>query len=269
LFAAYARLYSYDRTDLQPTVESRGEAADWRIEQATFAAGYPNERVIAYIFLPKGVTPPYQTVIYMPPANAWDLRSSTPILSAPPPFAFLVRGGRAVVFPIYKGTYERGSDEFMSDYRKSTNRWRDHIIALSRDVSRTVDYLQTRSDIDAERLAYFGTSRGAALAPMMLAIDPRFRAAALWLPGLYLEALAPEVDAINFLPRVKTPTLVLNGRYDYNFRDEASAQPFFNLLGVSADQKRRVVYETGHNLPVNEAVRETLDWMDRHLGPVR
>src|SRR5205814_6010663 len=156
--------------------------------------GYPNERVIAYLFLPRTARPPYQTVIYMPAANAWDLRSSAPFL-ATPPFSYLVRGGRAVVFPIYKGTFERGSDEFKSDYRKSTNRWRDHVIALSKDLSRTVDYLQTRDDLDLQRLAYFGTSRGAALAPMMLAVDPRVHAAALWLPGLYLEPLAPEVDA--------------------------------------------------------------------------
>jgi hypothetical protein len=104
---------------------------------------------------------------------------------------------------------------------------------------------------------------------MMLAVEERFHAAALWLPGLYLESLAPEVDGINFLPRVKTPSLVLSGRYDYNFRDEASSQPFFNMLGTPADQKRRVVYDTGHNLPANEAVKETLNWFDRFLGPVR
>lgn len=28
-------------------------------------------------------------------------------------------------------------------------------------------------------------------------------------------------------------------------------------------------YEAGHNLPVNELIKETIDWFDRHLGPVR
>ena len=233
-----------------------------------FAAGYPNERVTAYVFLPRNRQPPYQTVVYMPPATAWDLRSSAPWVSTPS-FSFLVQSGRAVVFPIYSGTFERGTDDFKSDYRKSTNRWRDHIFAVSKDVSRTIDYLQTRSDLDIRTLAYFGTSRGAAIAPMILAVERRFHAAALWLPGLYLEQLAPEVDAINFLPRMTLPTLVLSGRYDYNFRDEQSSLPFFNLLGAPPDQKRRVLYDTGHNLPFNEAVKETLDWFDRYLGPVR
>ena len=63
--------------------------------------------------------------------------------------------------------------------------------------------------------------------------------------------------------------LQLNGRYDYNFPEESSSLPFFNTLGTPADKRRRVVYDTGHNLPLNEAFRETIDWFDRHLGPPR
>jgi len=104
---------------------------------------------------------------------------------------------------------------------------------------------------------------------MMLAMEPRLKAAALWIPGLYLETVAPEVDGINFAPRVKAATLVLSGRYDYNFPDEPSSQPFFTRLGTPAQHKRRVLYDTGHNLPRNEAVKETLDWFDRYFGVVR
>jgi hypothetical protein len=104
---------------------------------------------------------------------------------------------------------------------------------------------------------------------MLLAAESRIKTAVLWLPGFYLEKQAPEVDAINFAPRVTIPVLQLSGRYDYNFPDETSSLPFFTMLGTPIDQKRRVVYDTGHNLPTNEAIKETLDWLDRFLGPVR
>ena len=87
--------------------------------------------------------------------------------------------------------------------------------------------------------------------------------------SLYSEPVLPEVDVINFLPRMSIPTLVLSGRYDYNFPDEVSSRPFFELLGAPPERKKRVLYDTGHNLPQNEAVKETLDWLDRELGPVR
>ena len=143
------------------------------------------------------------------------------------------------------------------------------MIYFSKDIRRTVDYLATRADIDSGKIGFFGLSRGAALSPMMLVPEPRIKAAALWINGLYLEQIAAEVDAINFAPRVTIPVLQLNGRYDYNFPDESSSLPFFNALGTPADQRRRVVYDTGHNLPPNESFRETLDWFDRYLGPPR
>ena len=62
---------------------------------------------------------------------------------------------------------------------------------------------------------------------------------------------------------------MLNGRYDFFYPTEASQVPMFRLLGAPVDRKRYVVYETGHTIPRAELIRETLDWLDRHLGPVR
>jgi dienelactone hydrolase len=269
VFNAYRRVYSYDRADVNATIASTDDTnPDWRIEKVTFAAAYGQEQVTAYVFLPKAAKPPYQTIVYMPPGGAWDQRSSAGVL-ANPPFGFLAKAGRAVVFPIYKGTYERGTDAYGGDQPKATDLWRDYIIAFSKDLGRTLDYLSRRPDIDQTHIGYFGVSRGAALSPMLLAAESRIKTAVLWIPGFYLEKQAPEVDGINFAPRVKIPVLQLSGRYDYNFPDETSSLPFFNTLGTPAEHKRRVVYDTGHNLPTNEAVKETLDWLDRYLGPVR
>jgi eukaryotic-like serine/threonine-protein kinase len=40
-------------------------------------------------------------------------------------------------------------------------------------------------------------------------------------------------------------------------------------MGAPDTQKRRVVYETGHNIPRPDVIRESLDWLDTHLGEVR
>ena len=266
IFAVYARNYDYDRTPLDAVVESTDDShADWRVEKVTFAAGYPRERVIAWVYLPRRVAPPYQTVVFVPPATAWDVRSSA-AFRANAVFGFLVRSGRALVFPIYRGTFERGTDDFKSDYPKNTTAWRDHVIGLSRDFRRTVDYLLTRPDVDPARIGMYGVSRGAALGPQMLALEPRVTAAALWLGGFYQEPLEPDADALHFAPRVRAATLMLSGRYDYNFPEETSSLPMFNLLGTPPQHKKRMRYDTGHNLPVNEAIKETLSWFDHYFG---
>ena len=38
----------------------------WKVEKITFDAGYNNERMQAWLYLPKDAKPPYQTVIYVP-----------------------------------------------------------------------------------------------------------------------------------------------------------------------------------------------------------
>jgi hypothetical protein len=67
---------------------------------------------------------------------------------------------------------------------------------------------------------------------------------------------------------VKQPTLMLNGRYDFFFPVEETQEPFYRLLGSPKDQKKHLLYETGHNIPRNELIKESLDWLDLYLGPV-
>jgi predicted alpha/beta-fold hydrolase len=73
---------------------------------------------------------------------------------------------------------------------------------------------------------------------------------------------------INFLPRIKIPTILLDAKYDQIF-PETSQKPFFHLLGSPPDRKRYVVYEGGHILPRTQLIRESLDWLDKYLGPVK
>jgi hypothetical protein len=52
------------------------DTADWREEKITFDSAYNNERMAAYLFLPKKVSPPFQTVVFFPSARVLDLSDS-------------------------------------------------------------------------------------------------------------------------------------------------------------------------------------------------
>jgi cephalosporin-C deacetylase-like acetyl esterase len=260
-------MYSYDKTPLHANVESVEQADEWKRERITFDAAYGNERVIAYLFLPKKSKAPFQTVIYFPGSGAIDIRSST-TLQQTRPFDFVVKSGRAVLFPVYKSTFERG-DDLKSDNPNTSSSWRDHVIAWSKDLGRSIDYLETRREIDVGKLAYEGFSWGGAMGAVLPAVENRIKVCVLIVPGFNLQRSSPEVDELNFAPRVKVPVLMLNGRFDFFYPTETSQMPMFRLLGTPKDQKRRVVYETGHNIPRNELIKETLDWLDRYLGPVK
>jgi len=62
--------------------------------------------------------------------------------------------------------------------------------------------------------------------------------------------------------------MMLNGRFDFLYPEATAQNPMFNLLGIPATNKRHVVYDASHGIPRTGRIKETLDWLDRYLGPV-
>jgi len=266
LFQAYRSLYSYDKAPLNASVEPYGKNEDdWTAEKITYAAAYGNERAIAYLFLPKKGKPPFQTVVFFPGSNALLLRQFS--LYTTSALDGILKSGRAVLFPVYKGTYERG-DGMESDVANQTSTWRDHVIMWTKDVSRAIDYAETRPELDHTKIAYYGYSWGAEMGAIIPALELRIKVCILALGGLDFQHSLPEVDTINFVSRVKQPVLMLNGRYDFFFPVESTQEPFYRLLGSKKDEKKHILYDTAHNIPRNELIKESLNWMDQYLGPV-
>lgn len=137
-----------------------------------------------------------------------------------------------------------------------------------KDLSRTVDYLETRSDIDISNLGYFGVSWGGAMGAIMLAIEKRIQVAILNVGGFYMVDMLPEVDQINYAPRINIPLLMLNGKYDHVFPLELSQKPMFNLIGASKEDKNHIIFESGHFLPRHKLIKESLNWLEKYQGSV-
>jgi len=266
---AFARIYDYDRTPLDAHVESVDDAAPgWRKEKVGFAAAYGGERVTAYLYTPRGFPPPLQTVVYFPGSDALSWRSSAKMDVDVPTFQDLLRAGRAVLYPVYQSTYERG-DGFAEDTPAGKAGYRDHVVMWTKDLRRSLDWVETRQDLDANRVALYGYSWGAALGPLLAAVDERIRVGLLVAGGLDQDepSQLPESDPFNYTPLVRQPMLMVNGRYDLRVPYETSQRPFFQLLGSA--EKRHAVFDFGHMVPFDVAGREMNAWLDRHLGPVR
>ena len=186
-------------------------------------------------------------------------------------FDFMVRSGRAVALPIFKGAYERDDSLFSTTYAVVSGNpmgtvYRDYITRWVKDLSATIDYLGIREDLDEERVAYYGLSFGAWTAPIVLAVEPRFKAAVTNVGGMTYRRHLPEGDPINFVTRVRAPFLMINGRYDIVFPYETNQLPMFQLLGTPPEDKKHHVAEASHIVPQDELITETLNWLDKYLG---
>jgi len=269
IFNIYKDQFSYDKTDLNVQIESRDESAeDWIQEKISFDAAYGNERMAVYLFLPKNIPTPYQTVVYFPGQGSLESESSQNLeeyREYKDRLSFLVANGRAVLYPVYKGTFERKSKTSFAMDSYQYMEWR---IQLVKDFRRSVDYLETRADIDRKNLAYIGYSWGSRMAPIILAVEDRLKAAVLVIGGLET-GRRPEVNNSSYIRKVKIPALMLSGKYDMAFPYETSSKPMFDLMGTPVEDKVQKIYETDHFVPQNEYIKEILAWLDRYLGTVK
>ena len=270
-FRIFQRLYDYDRRPLNATVAPGPSSSEWIGETVQFNAAYGKERVLAHLLLPRSGKPPYQTIIFWPGMSVLPGPDAPPTSSSEYAARVLEfylgpvgRSGRAVMFPIYRGLFERPS-EMRNVIPTGAVAYRDAMIQWVQDLRRSIDYLETREDIDAQRIGFFGASWGGLVGGLVPAVEPRLKVAVLHVAGLSFSRPLPEADPFNFLPRIKIPLLMLNGRYDDYYPYETSQVPMYQLLG--SPQKQHRVYESGHLVPRNEMTREALAWYDRYLGP--
>ncbi|MEJ2613648.1 MAG: protein kinase [Ignavibacteriaceae bacterium] len=274
VFRIYKEQFSYDKIDLNPKLESKDEKSGyWLHERISFNAAYNNERIIAHLFLPKNASPPYQIVVYFPGGATRDLNSSKNIENYDEFrnfVSYIIKNGRAVLFPVYKGTFERRENGLGPELlaRGKLHKFTEYRIQLVKDFRRCIDYLETRRDIDTSRIAYYGMSWGGLYGAIIPAVENRIKASVLISGGLVLRGL-PEVSEINYITRVKIPTLMLNGKYDMILPYDKAIKPMYDLLGTPKKDKKLILYETDHIPPKKEFIKETLAWFDKYLGPVQ
>ena len=261
VFAAHVSNFAYDHSELNAVVEESIEYRYWARQRVTIDTPGGDGRIPVYVYLPKRESSRHSVLVYWPGAASYIFDS---IDQTTFQLAFLLRAGRAVVMPVLDGMYERRS-QTRPDW--STQSGRDLAIKQVREFRRVIDYLETRSDLDADNLGYAGFSWGGRMGPLVAAVDDRLKVAILNQAGINHE-LHPDIDVTHFLPRARIPTLHFSGRYDTDFRFATSSKPFFDRLGTPAEHKRHVVEPTGHFVSPTVVKGETLNWLDNYLGPV-
>jgi pimeloyl-ACP methyl ester carboxylesterase len=182
-------------------------------------------------------------------------------------FDYILQSGRAVMYPIYEGMYERRVNFRLPGGSQAIQMTSDQY----KDAARSLDYLATRPDIDSSRLAYLGVSMGAAQGVVNATLlQKRLKTAVFLDGGYFLDAPPPGADQADFAPRLKIPLLMVNGRNDYVFSVQQSQNPLFEMLGTRPADKRHVLLDTAHDVIGQrpQLVHEVLAWLDEYLGRV-
>jgi len=269
-YQIYKRLYSYDPFPLNAEVVYEKEHEHWVRQRVDFDLPY-GERGGVFLYIPKNLRKASNPVVLWGGSGYLALQGNDDE-SWTNVYDFLIRSGRIVALPIFKGAYDRDDADFSVTHgllldKSNGTRYRDFQIKWIQDMSRTIDYLQTRDDVDASRVGFAGHSWGGQAAPIALALEERIAASVLHVGGLweYFELL-PEVDPLNFVTRVRSPVLMLNGQYDIVFPYETGQLPMYELLGTPSENKKHVVTPGAHLVSRDVLIRESLDWFDKYLN---
>jgi formylglycine-generating enzyme required for sulfatase activity/predicted esterase len=263
VYSALRRQYDYDPAPLNPATKLEPQSrSDWRLEVVTIDTAY-GERMDVQLYLPNDSQPPYQAVVFFPGGGAY-MRTEVGSAGESSWLYFIPRSGRALVVPIYAGMYGRRAPYPDFESRAKVQL----VIRWGQDLMRTLDYLETREDIDADKIAYYGFSLGGTYAPVFTALEQRFAASVL-ISGGTLYAVPEEHRPVNFAPYVTVPTLMIGGKNDPQSPVETYQRPILGLLATPPEDKKMYVFDGAH-APTdwNATVREILAWLDRYLGPI-
>ena len=166
---------------------------------------------------------------------------------------------------------------------RMTEQDRDEQIRVIKDLQRAVDVLRSRSNVDADRIAYEGGSWGGATGALFVGIERRLKAAALVVGHAgqdslrtgprgfhrtyscatrtaWVRAMAP-IEPIRFVGYANVPLLLQNGRLDESVPNHEAEK-----LHAAAPQPKEVRwYDAGHNLG-QTARLDRHRWLHEKIG---
>ena len=272
-FKASAAHYAYKHTPLNAAILGVEESASWRREEISFD-GQGGQRAKAFLYLPKAATPPYQVIHYLGGAGMFFGLPVTEIVEAADAKAFslspYLRAGRAIFLVVLEGFNGRDTGKYaktVANAEVGSSEFREGLMGWVGDLQRGVDYLETRSDIDARKIAFWNDSTYH-IGVVIAAIDQRYSSVILLGSGAGFSKLyrvPADINLFHFAPHIRAPKLVLNGRYDDSC-PETSVGSFFGLLQAP---KKRIQFEGAHIPPTEVAVPIVSGFLDETLGPVR
>lgn len=254
--------YAYDADDLMETEAKVEQAGDMLRVKLTYS-GHDGEKVPAILLLPKteGRVPVVVLVHGMGGSKEQMLdRFGRAIVDA---------GAAAFAFDaIYQKERSKGAPS-ARDITGFTEMFRSAVV----DARRGIDYLRTRKDVDAKRVALLGLSFGSGVVAVAGAVDARFRQVTLLLGGdtARFRAEIPggssdEVEFVittNFVPHISPRSLLMfSGKNDPVVKPEVAEK----LFVISKEPKELVWMESEHNIPadaVSEIVKKTLERLGR------
>lgn len=264
--------YRYDKAiPLKDSLKLLKDTTDFKLYHVTYNSVH-QQKVTGLLSLPKLGTTPLPVVILM-----HGLGDNKNVDYASYGNTLFLKNGYAVLRIDFSGHGERKGDVYDFDLTGKYKYWsRDIISQTVFDLRRAVDFIETRKELDAQRIGYYGISLGGITGTVFCGIDDRIKVPIVALAGGQLnllyekKALAKEakdfvsiIEPLNFVKRIAPrPLLMLNAE-----NDEIVPPLMSTLLYKAAEEPKEIIwYDAKHrDAPLDIIFGDGLNWFKKYL----
>jgi len=267
-----AKFYEYDHElPLLDSVRPADDTSDQTMFYLTYRSVHDAE-VTGLLTLPEKGTGPFPVVILM---HGLGDRKTVDYIEAGN--EYLIDAGYAVL----RLDISNHGDRFLYDYdfdlTSGYRYWTRNVISQTVfDLRRAVDFIQTRDELDHERIGYFGISLGGIIGTVFCSVDERVKVPVIVLAGgslnlmFGMDALSEDtrnylsiIDPINFVKMISPrPLLMINAE-----NDDIVPPVTSKLLYKAAKKPKEIIWYPAkhHDLPIDEVYPDGIHWFDEHL----
>ena len=190
---------------------------------------------------------------------------------------YFIESGYAVLKINIANHGDRLENEYDFSLTDGYRYWtRDIISQTVFDLRRSIDFLNTREEIDPERIGYYGISLGGIIGTVFCGVDERVKVPVIALAGgnlnlmFGLKALSDEtmdfmsiIDPVNFVEKIHPrPFLMINAE-----NDEVVPPATSKILFQKAKEPKNIIwYPSKHrDLPIEKAYPDGISWFQEYL----
>jgi cephalosporin-C deacetylase-like acetyl esterase len=267
-----ARYYDYDKDlPLLDSVLLISDTIDHPLYYLTFRSVHDAE-VTGLLALPEKGQAPFPVVILM---HGLGDRKTVDYVEAGN--TYLLDAGYAVLRLDISNHGDRFKYDYDFDPTGEYRYWTREVITQTVfDLRRAVDFIGTRSELDPDRIGYFGISLGGIIGTIFCGVEERVKVPVIVLAGgklnilFGMDAFSADtrhylsiMDPIHFVGMIAPrPLLMINASND----DVVPPLTSKGLFKAAKEPKQIIWYPTSHhNLPVDKAYPDGIHWFDEHL----
>ena len=264
--------YGYDENfPLQDTVRMINADSSYLLYHVNYLSVH-DKRVTALLSIPKNAAEPLPVIILL--HGLGDRKTVD----------YIETGNKAFTdsgYAVFRIDIDNHGERKVHDYDFSFTdgyryRTRDVISQTVFDLRRAIDFLNTRAEIDSDRIGYFGISLGGIIGTIFCGVDQRVKVPVIALAGgdLHLafgvDAFTDDVknyfsiiDPINFVALISPrPLLMINAE-----NDEIVPPITSKLMYKAAGEPKKIIwYPTKHRkIPIHKAYRQGILWYKKYL----